>query len=197
MAQAIVLSVLLGPLQGCAPPRLRGDAPRFDPAQVMREAERDSPWSAQRAREVLASVSQARRERGEDLLLERIDCHAGVLISGCLARVDQRERQLKDRLDGLEVAAQQRLRDLAAMARTEREADALRARLREAAARQAEESRQRERFDQRQQEAERAQAEREAQRPELLRREQEQTERRRERERAYEQRQTPPATGSR
>lgn len=176
-------------LPACAMLPLRSDAPRFDLTRVLADVGMPSLWTLERARQVLENVAQARRLHMHDLLLERQACDRGFLVSACLERVADRERRLDERLDALEVAANQRLRDLNARARSEREALQIRENDANASVRRAQEERNRERFDRREQEARSAQSEREAQAPLLQQREQEFQERQRERERALESRQ--------
>jgi hypothetical protein len=180
------LSVLLA---GCAGLRSVSDAPGFDPLQVLARLEQQAGGSDAQARAVLRSVREARQAYGADLVREQIACYQGVLVSGCLERVAAKERLLDARMNAIEVKANQRLRDLSAIERSQREAQGLEERRTQEDATLASEARNRERYAQRQREAQEAEAERQAQAPELLRREQAQRARQLERERAFEQRQ--------
>jgi len=185
-APVIVLSVLLG---GCASSPWTGAAPAFDPLTVLQTQQQVANGTAEQAREALQAVREARVRLGADLVREKIGCYQRILVSACLERVADRERKLDDRLDGIEVRANQRLRDLASIERSEREAKSIEERRTQATERRANEARNRERYEERQKQGEEAQAERKAQAPELARREQAQRERQLERERAFEQRQ--------
>lgn len=188
-ACVLALAVLSGLMAGCGGLRWVADAPGFDPGQVLVPLEQQAEGSAEQARAVLRSVREARQAYGADLVREQIACYQGILVSGCLEGVAARERQLDARLNGIEVKANQRLRDLSAIERSEREAQGIEAQRTQEDAQLASEARNRERYAQRQREAQEADAERQAQAPELLRREQAQRERQLERERAFEQRQ--------
>jgi hypothetical protein len=180
--------LVAGLLSACGSLPLRSDAPRFDPLRVLSETGEANRWTSDQASRVIEDIALARRRHAQDLQVERAECHRGLLIAACLEQVAHRERLLDDRLDALEVAAQQRLRDLAARARSEREVRETRARDRDTAENAEQEARQRERYERRQQEAQRAQAEREAQAPALRQREQQATDRQRAREQAFESR---------
>ncbi|MEY4864249.1 MAG: hypothetical protein RLZ51_2344 [Pseudomonadota bacterium] len=186
---ACALAVLSALMVGCGSLRWDTDARGFDPGRVLVALEQQAEGTAAQARAVLRSVREARQAYGADLVREQIACYQGVLVSGCLEGVAARERQLDARLNGIEVKANQRLRDLSAIERSEREAQGIEARRTQEDAQLASEASNRERYAQRQREAQEAEAERQAQAPELLRREQAQRERQLERERAFEQRQ--------
>lgn len=184
--------ILVSALAGCSVMPQVTQAPAFDPALVLSELKPPASASAPEAREMLQAVREARAKHAQDFVFEQIDCYKRFLVSGCLEEVAVRGRLLDDRLDAIEVGAQQRLRDLVAVERSQNEAQAAIAWQSGAAARELAEARNRERYDLRQREALEAAAEREAQGPELRRREQAQRERQRERERAFEQRQSQP-----
>jgi len=188
-ACALALAVLSALMVSCGGLRTDADARGFDPRQVLAPLEQQAEGTDTQARAVLRSVREARQAYGADLVREQIACYQGVMVSGCLEHVAARERQLDARLSGIEVKANQRLRDLSAIERSEREALGIEARRNQEEAQLASEARNRERYAQRQREAQEAEAERQAQAPELLRREQAQRERHLERERAFEQRQ--------
>jgi len=191
MARGVLGSLTLA-LAACSVMPQAQPASRFDPTRVLSGLRSPAAVSAPEAREILRAVREARDRHAQDLVFERIDCYTRFLVSGCLEQVATRGRLLDDRLDAIEVAAQQRLRDLAAIERSHDEAQAAIEWQGGANARALAEARNRERYDLRQREALEAAAEREAQIPELLRREQVQRERQLERERAFEQRQSQP-----
>lgn len=185
---------------GCAtgPAQTSGTAPfdpaPFDPASVLSGLDTPESASAEQSRQTLKAVRDTRARHAIDLVHERIDCHKTFLVARCLERVGARERLLDDRLDAIEVRAQQRLRDLAAVERSQRDAQATMQWQADAQTRAQAEARNRERHEARLQQASEAEAERKAQAPELQRREQAQRDRQLERERAFEQRQSIPRT---
>ena len=188
----MILPLVVLFLSGCAHAPWTSHAPRFEPRRVLDGLQAPKAASAEQTGEILRAVREARARHAQDLVLEQIDCHKRFLVAGCLEEVAVRGRLLDDRLDAIEVGANQRLRDLAAIDRSQREAQAGLEWQAGAPARELAEARNRERYDTRQREALEAAAEREAQGPELRRREQAQRERQLERERAFEQRQSPP-----
>jgi hypothetical protein len=156
---------------GCTAPGGSDPRLRLDPGTVLNEwAIRDDRLDVEAARQARREVAAVREPLADALLRERIACYRRFLLNACLADVDRRERQLEARLDGIELAADQAIREAEALALNRREADALAARtadsLRDAVRR--EENRRE--YEARLQASERARRQREAEAPEIERR---------------------------
>lgn len=163
-AVAIVLGVAAGCAATTAPARMEPDS--LWP-QAFARLDRFGPDEARTIRDQVPSV----RESASDALLrERIACYRRFLMNACIADVDRRERLVDARLDRIEIAAQQAIREAAAVELNRREAEAI-------ASRAARENREtstragnRQAFEARQEAADAERQRREAEQPDLERR---------------------------
>lgn len=168
-------TVRAGEAVGAGAERPVGDAPLrapppVAPDQVLPGFDASGPLQPASAREALQQLPQARSVARDALVRERIACYRRFFVNRCLDDVASRERQLTARLDAIEVAARQSLREEAAYERSVREAERLAQAARTAEADAARRQANREAFEARQaaDAEERARREREA--PELERR---------------------------
>ena len=156
---------------GCAAPGGPDPRPGLDPGTVLNEwFVRVDRFDVEAARQARREVAAVRESLADALLRERIACYRRFLLNACLADVDRRERQLEARLDGIELAADQAIREAEALALNRREAGALAARTAEAQRDAARREENRRDYEARLQASERARRQREAEAPEIERR---------------------------
>lgn len=156
---------------GCAAPGGPDPQPRLDPGTVLNEwFVRVDRLDVEAARQARRDVAAVREPLADALLRERIACYRRFLLNACLADVDRRERQLEARLDGIELAADQAIREAEALALNRRDADAQAARTAEAQRDAVRREENRREYEARLQASERARRQREAEAPEIERR---------------------------
>lgn len=162
--------LLLGvALAGCAGPAVV-PPPRVLPAQILEAYEPERGMDAQQARQAQRDVRQVRSEVSDGLLRERIACYRRFLVNRCLGEVAERQRIIDVRIDAVEVAANQALREQTARENSLRLAEDAARRAQQAVGASERESANREAFESRQTAAAQAQARREQEAPELERR---------------------------
>jgi flagellar biosynthesis GTPase FlhF len=145
-------------------------APKLAPEAVLPDVDPEAPIDVARAGALRDVVRTAREDALDALVRERIACYDRLLINGCLADVQARERAVRSRLDRIEVAVNRTLREAAAFESYRREAEAIAAREREAEADAARRAENRRAFEARTTSAEAARLQRDAEAPELARR---------------------------
>lgn len=92
------------------------DPARVDPVAVLPGIDPESlAGDTRAARAAQETVRAARIEVQDTATRERIACYRRFLVNACLADVDRRARMAEARLDGIEVAANQSLREAAAL----------------------------------------------------------------------------------
>jgi hypothetical protein len=89
---------------------------RVDPAAVLRQFDLRDTMDADTARSAQSAVRVARDEIADTLVRERIACYRKFLVNACLADVGRRDRLAASRLDDVEIAANQALREATALA---------------------------------------------------------------------------------
>jgi colicin import membrane protein len=144
-------------------------APRIEPLRVLGSVDPEREMSPDEARALQSAVREAREDSADGLLRERIACYRRFFVTACLADVGRRERQVRARLDRLEVAANRTMREHSALelnARTAAELERREATEPDDSARREENRRA---YESRQAAAELEQARREAQAPDLAR----------------------------
>ncbi|HYF61017.1 MAG TPA: hypothetical protein VEA81_18870 [Burkholderiaceae bacterium] len=114
-----------GDVETSPPPSVAARIERVEPGALLPGLRTDVPMDADTARGALRSVRSLRPEVEDALVREKIACYRRFLVNGCLADVARRERLAGDRLDGIEVAANQALREEAALELNRRAAEAL------------------------------------------------------------------------
>jgi hypothetical protein len=144
--------------------------PRVLPAQILEAYALDRGIDAEQARQAQRDVRQVRNEVSEGLLRERIACYRRFLVNHCLREVAERQRIIDVRIDAVEVAANQALREQSARETNLRLAEDASRRAQQAVGAPARELANREAFETRQTAAAQAQARREQEAPELERR---------------------------
>lgn len=166
--RAIWLLLVVG-LAGCAGPAVV-PPPRMLPAQILEAYDLDRGIDAEQARQAQRDVRQVRNDVSDGLLRERIACYRRFLVNHCLREVAERQRIIDVRIDAVEVAANQALREQMARETSERLAEDAARRAQQAVGAPARELANRETFEARQTAAAQAQARREQEAPELERR---------------------------
>ena len=166
--RAVWLLLAVG-LAGCAGPAVV-PPPRVLPAQVLEAYDLERGIDVEQARQAQRDVRQVRSEVSDGLLRERIDCYRRFFVNRCLREVIERQRIIDVRIDSVEVASNQALREQMARETSLRLAEDAARRAQQAFGAPARELANRETFEARQAAAAQAQARREQEAPELERR---------------------------
>jgi hypothetical protein len=143
--------------------------PRIEPERVLASVDPEREMSPDEARALQTAVREAREDTSDGLLRERIACYRRFFVTACLAEVGRRERQIRARLDRLEVAANRTLREHSALELNARTAAALERREASEPDDSARREENRRAYESRQAAVELEQARREAQAPDLAR----------------------------
>ena len=141
-----------------------------DPKSILTAFDLSAPMDIVTANAAIKAVAQSRDAADDALLRERIACYRRFLVTRCLADVTSRERLVDSRIDAVEVAANQVLRENAALELNRRTAIALEERAAASAAEAARTLDNLKAFEARIESAEKARIEREREAPELERR---------------------------
>jgi hypothetical protein len=141
-----------------------------DPKSILTAFDLSAPMDVETANAAIKAAAQARDEAGDALLRERIACYRRFLVTRCLADVSSRERLVDSRIDAVEVAANQVLRESTALELNRRAAIAIEERAAASAAEAARTLDNLKAFEARIESAEKARIEREREAPELERR---------------------------
>ncbi len=168
-ASWLLVGVGLASLAGCAGPAVT-PPPRILPAQILEAYDLQRSMDVEQARQAQRDVRQLRSEVSDGLLRERIACYRQFLVNRCLREVMERQRIIDVRIDAVEVAANQVLREQTARETSLRLAEDAARRAQQAAGAPERESLNREAYEARQTAAAQAQARREQEAPELERR---------------------------
>ncbi len=166
--RCLPLAISLGLAAGCA---ATSGPLRVVPESLLPEAfsrlDRIGPDEARAVRDQVPTVRESARDA---LVRERIACYRRFLTNACIADVDRRERLVDARLDRIEIAAQQAIREAAAVDLNRRAAEAIRDREAREAAEASARAGNRRTYETRLEAAEAERAQRDAERPELERR---------------------------
>jgi hypothetical protein len=141
-----------------------------DPKSILTAFDLSAPMDVDTAKAAIKAAAQSRGEADDALLRERIACYRRFLVTRCLADVTSRERLVDSRIDAVEVAANQVLRENTALELNRRTAMALEERAAASAAEAARTLDNLKAFEARIESAEKARIEREREAPELERR---------------------------
>jgi len=167
-------SVLLLATVGCATTasadRANPQPPPVDPKSILTAFDLSAPMDVDTAKTAIKAAAQSRDETDDALLRERIACYQRFLVTSCLADVSTRQRLVDSRIDAVEVAANQVVRESTALELNRRAAIALEERAAASAAEAARTLDNLKAFEARTASAEKARIEREREAPELERR---------------------------
>ena len=163
---------LLALVVGCAttPSASGPDPQRVRPAFVLDQIDLSAPMSPEQARSAQEAVREARLELGDALTREEIACYRTFLTRRCLDDLGERRRAVNERLNEVEVSANQRLRDEAARSVASRQADEVSRRQATLQSDTEREAKNRQEFEARLEAARQSQVRREAEAPEIARR---------------------------
>jgi hypothetical protein len=145
------------------------EAMSVDPGSVLRAFDVSRPMDVETAQTARTAAGRAREETDDALLRERIACYRRFLVTRCLADVTSRQLLVESRINAVEVAANQSLRDNAALELNQRTARTLDERAAARATEAANALDNLKSFESRIQAAEKARLERERDAPELER----------------------------
>jgi hypothetical protein len=140
-----------------------------DPGSVLKAFDVSRPMDVETAQVALKASALARDETDDALLRERIACYRRFLVTRCLADVLSRQLLVDSRINAVEVAASQSLRENAALELNQRTARTLESRAATSATEAAKALDNLKSFESRIQAAERVRLERERDAPELER----------------------------
>lgn len=140
------------------------------PAYVLDQFDLSVAMSPDQARSAQEAVSAARETLEDALTREEIACYGKFIVRRCLDQLGERRRAVNERLNDVEVAANQRLRDEAALTTSRRLADEAARRLSSREAEAQREALNRQEYEARLDAARQAQARRDAEAPEIARR---------------------------
>jgi len=140
-----------------------------DPGSVLRAFDVSRPMDVETAQIARTAAGRAREETDDALLRERIACYRRFLVTRCLADARSRQLLVESRINAVEVAANQSLRDNAAFELNQRTARTLEERAAASATEAAKALDNLKSFESRIQAAEKARLERERDAPELER----------------------------
>ena len=142
----------------------------IDPVSVLTAFDLSRPMDARTAQAAIKAAALTRAETDDALLRERIACYSRFLVTRCLGDVMSRQRLVDSRIDAVEVAANQALRENAALELNQRIAATLEERAAASAAEAAKALDNLRAFEARTASAEKVRLEREREAPELERR---------------------------
>jgi len=140
-----------------------------DPGSVLKAFDVSRPMDVETAQVARTAAGRARDETDDALLRERIACYRRFLVTRCLADVTSRQLLVESRINAVEVAANQSLRENAALELNQRTARTLEERAAASATEAAKALDNLKSFESRIQAAEKARLERERDAPELER----------------------------
>jgi colicin import membrane protein len=152
------------------PSATRPEPPAVDPKSILSAVDLSAPMDVDTAKAAIKAAAQSRDEASDAFLRERIACYRRFLVTRCLADVASRQRLVDSRIDAVEVAANQVVRESTALELNRRTAIALEERAAASAAEAARTLDNLKAFEARIESAEKARIEREREAPELERR---------------------------
>jgi hypothetical protein len=141
-----------------------------DPVSVLAAFDLSRPMDVRTAQAAIKEAALTRNETDDALLRERIACYRRFLVTRCLGDVMSRQRLVDSRIDAVEVAANQAVRENAALELNQRTAATLEERAASSAAEAAKALDNLKAFEARTASAEKVRLEREREAPELERR---------------------------